>query len=162
MALGFAVVMSFEGDLHGSHVAPAYVMMCVAIMGLFSACPMLLTWGTNNSAPAGRRAMISSMLTAVANFGGIAGSFMFLDSEAPVYRTSCCDRPPIQEPAALQPSEGLTRDSLTRSLFRHRVRASRSHRGHRHDRLDYPVLLLAAAEQETSGCPRGPGAGEAH
>ncbi|KAG6361946.1 hypothetical protein INS49_010175 [Diaporthe citri] len=87
MALGFAVVMSFEGDLHGSHVAPAYVMMCVAIMGLFSACPMLLTWGTNNTAPAGRRAMISSMLTSVANFGGIAGSFMFLDREAPVYHT---------------------------------------------------------------------------
>ncbi|KAK7741275.1 hypothetical protein SLS63_000828 [Diaporthe eres] len=88
MALGFAVVMSFEGDLHGSHVAPAYVMMCIAIMGLFSACPMLLTWGTNNTAPAGRRAMITSMLTSVANFGGIAGSFMFLDREAPVYRTS--------------------------------------------------------------------------
>lgn len=88
MALGFAVVMSFNGDLHGSHVAPAYVMMCVAIMGLFSACPMLLTWGTNNSAPAGRRAMIASMLTSVANFGGIAGSFMFLDREAPVYRMS--------------------------------------------------------------------------
>lgn len=85
MALGFAVVMSFDGDLHGSHVAPAYVMMCVAIMGLFSACPMLLTWGTNNSAPAGRRAMIASMLTSVANFGGIAGSFMFLDREAPKY-----------------------------------------------------------------------------
>lgn len=88
MALGFAVVMSFEGDLHGSHVAPAYIMMCIAIMGLFAACPMLLTWGNNNSAPAGRRAMISSMLTAVANFGGIAGSFMFLDREAPAYRTS--------------------------------------------------------------------------
>lgn len=88
MALGFAVVMSFDGDLHGSHVAPAYVMMCVAIMGLFSACPMLLTWGTNNTAPAGRRAMITSMLTSVANFGGIAGSFMFLDREAPMYRTS--------------------------------------------------------------------------
>lgn len=88
MALGFAVVMSFDGDLHGSHVAPSYVMMCVAIMGLFSACPMLLTWGTNNTAPAGRRAMITSMLTSVANFGGIAGSFMFLDREAPVYRTS--------------------------------------------------------------------------
>lgn len=88
MAVGFAVVMAFDGDLHGSHVAPAYIMMCIAIMGLFSACPMLLTWGTNNSAPAGRRAMISSMLTSVANFGGIAGSFMFLDSEAPVYRAS--------------------------------------------------------------------------
>lgn len=62
--------------------------MCIAIMGLFSACPLLISWGTNNTAPAGRRAMISSMLTAVANFGGIAGSFMFLDREAPVYGTS--------------------------------------------------------------------------
>lgn len=88
MALGFAVVMGFDGDLHGSHVAPAYIMMCVAIMGLFSACPILLTWGTSNTAPAGRRAMISSMLTSLANLGGIAGSFMFLDEEAPKYRTS--------------------------------------------------------------------------
>ncbi|KAH8762445.1 major facilitator superfamily domain-containing protein [Diaporthe sp. PMI_573] len=87
MALGFAVVMGFDGDLHGSHVAPAYIMMCVAIMGLFSACPILLTWGTSNTAPAGRRAMISSMLTSLANLGGIAGSFMFLDEEAPKYHT---------------------------------------------------------------------------
>ncbi|KAJ0121103.1 inner membrane transport protein yfav [Diaporthe amygdali] len=72
MTVGFAVVLSFQGDLHGSRVAP---------------CPLLISWGTNNTAPAGRRAMISSMLTAVANFGGIAGSFMFLDREAPVYDT---------------------------------------------------------------------------
>jgi hypothetical protein len=32
--------------------------------------------------------MISSMLTSLANLGGIAGSFMFLDEEAPKYRTS--------------------------------------------------------------------------
>lgn len=120
MALGFAVVMSFNGDLHGSHVAPAYVMMCVAIMGLFSACPMLLTWGTNNSAPAGRRAMIASMLTSVANFGGIAGSFMFLDREAPVYRMS---RPTIQiqPPPPTQPffapPNRVVREPLTRSFF---------------------------------------------
>lgn len=97
MALGFAVVMSFEGDLHGSHVAPAYVMMCIAIMGLFSVCPLLLSWGTNNTAPAGRRAMISSMLTSLANLGGIAGSFMFLDRETPKYR-------PCSHPDPLHPS----------------------------------------------------------
>lgn len=97
MALGFAVVMAFDGDLHGSHVAPAYIMMCIAIVGLFSVCPLILTWGANNTSPAGRRAMISSLLTSIANFGGIAGSFMFLDSEAPVYRTSL---PPVQNPSS--------------------------------------------------------------
>ncbi|KAI3401935.1 hypothetical protein diail_6495 [Diaporthe ilicicola] len=87
MLIGFAVVLSFQGNLHGSHVPPAYIMMCIAIVGLFSVSPILISWGTNNSAPAGRRAMISSMLTSLANLGGIAGSFMFLDSEAPKYHT---------------------------------------------------------------------------
>jgi hypothetical protein len=86
MAIGFAVIMAFDGDLHGSHIAPAYIMMCIAMMGLFSACPIILSWATNNTAPAGRRAMVSSMTTSLANLGGIAGSFMFLDKEAPRYR----------------------------------------------------------------------------
>lgn len=109
MTIGFAVVLSFQGNLHGSHVAPAYTMMCIAIIGLFSVCPLLITWGTNNTAPAGRRAMISSMITSVSNFGGIAGSFMFLDREAPVYRESFFFVPQdphvaLQNPPSLQSS----------------------------------------------------------
>lgn len=163
MALGFAVVMGFDGDLHGTHVAPAYIMMCVAIMGLFSACPLLLTWATNNTAPAGRRAMISSMTTSLANLGGIAGSFMFLDSEAPVYRTSF---PHPRTPSIVLKSASQSmgpRELLTSKYSsRYRLRTCCSLWGHWPDWLDYPVLLLAAVEQETRGCQRRANPGEIH
>lgn len=163
MALGFAVVMGFDGDLHGSHVAPAYTMMCVAIMGLFSACPLLLTWATNNTAPAGRRAMISSMTTSLANLGGIAGSFMFLDSEAPVYRASF-PHPRIPSIALTPAFQSMGSRELLTSTYssRYWLRTCCSLWGNWSDWFECPVLLLAAFEQETRGCQRRADPGEVH
>lgn len=154
--------MGFDGNLRGSHVAPAYIMMCVAIMGLFSACPLLLTWGTNNTAPAGRRAMVSSMLTSLANLGGIAGSFMFLDEEAPKYRTSfphprtslCCWLSASQSSRAMRFTNG--------HLFRYWIWTSCSLWRYWSDRFNYPLLGLAAIEQETHQCQRRANQGKVH
>lgn len=60
----------------------------VASVGIFSCSPVLFTWAANNSAPAGRRAVVSSWALTWGACGGIAGSFLFQDREAPAYNTS--------------------------------------------------------------------------
>lgn len=62
-------------------------MVVLSYMGVYGGPPLLLTWAMNNTAPAGRRAIVSAWLVMFGNISGIVGSFMFLDSEAPVYNT---------------------------------------------------------------------------
>lgn len=87
MTIGWAVVMALQGNFSGARLAAGYVFTCLGVAGTSASCPLITAWGNNNTAPAGRRAMVSAFLTAVANVGGIIGSFMYLNSEDPVYNT---------------------------------------------------------------------------
>lgn len=54
---------------------------------LSSAMPAATAWAANNLAPASRRAVGLAFNIAVGNCGGIMGSYMFFDSDAPRYNT---------------------------------------------------------------------------
>ncbi|PTB61871.1 MFS general substrate transporter [Trichoderma citrinoviride] len=62
ITIGYAVVMGFNGDLGGSHTGPGYLS-------------------------SGRRAIGLAFCICMGNIGGIIGSFMYLDNEAPAYPT---------------------------------------------------------------------------
>lgn len=49
--------------------------------------PAATAWAANNLAPASRRAVGLAMNIAIGNCGGIMGSYMFFDSDAPRYNT---------------------------------------------------------------------------
>ncbi|KAJ4413423.1 hypothetical protein N0V82_008545 [Gnomoniopsis sp. IMI 355080] len=87
MVVGWIVVTALQGDFSGARIAPGYIFICFGVVGNFATSPLIIAWGNNNTAPAGRRAMVSAFLNTVCNFGGIVGSFMYLNREAPVYNT---------------------------------------------------------------------------
>ncbi|KAK3071716.1 hypothetical protein LTR53_008145 [Teratosphaeriaceae sp. CCFEE 6253] len=48
---------------------------------------MVVTWIANNLAPSSKRAVGMALLISVGNFGGIAGSNIYLAAEKPRYQT---------------------------------------------------------------------------
>lgn len=88
MTVGWAYVLALQGNFSSvSRIAPAYLFTCIAVTGCYFCAPLITALGNNNTAPAGRRAMMSAFLVTVGNVGGILGSFMYFESEAPVYST---------------------------------------------------------------------------
>lgn len=87
MAIANAVLLGLQGHMAGNRLGAAYTFVCIGAFGTYSAAPMLGAWAGNNSAPAGRRALVMACLISIGNLGGIVGSFMFMEKEAPVYNT---------------------------------------------------------------------------
>lgn len=84
--IGFTVMLGLQGDFEGS-VGGAYFSIVLACMGIYPSAPALLAWVGNNQAPASRRAIAVGLNNALGNAGGIMGSYMFYDSDAPAYNT---------------------------------------------------------------------------
>jgi len=87
ITIGYAVIMSFQGDLTGSHVGPGYFALVLSCMGIYPVQPAGSSWAANNLAPSSRRAIGVAFNICVGNIGGIIGSYMYLDREAPTYET---------------------------------------------------------------------------
>ncbi|CAN8100747.1 unnamed protein product [Discula destructiva] len=58
----------------------------VAAVGIYGSS-ILFAWASNNNAPAGRRAIISAWTISFGIFGGIFGSFIYLEREGPAYNS---------------------------------------------------------------------------
>ncbi|EGX90923.1 MFS transporter, putative [Cordyceps militaris CM01] len=87
ITIGYAVIMSFQGNLTGSHVGPGYFALVLTCMGIYPVQPAGSSWAANNLAPSNRRAIGVAFNICVGNLGGIVGSYMYLDREAPTYET---------------------------------------------------------------------------
>lgn len=87
MTIGYAVITSFKGNLADSHVGPGYFAIVLACMGIYPVQPAGSSWAANNLAPSSRRAIGVAFIICVGNMGGIVGSYMYLDREAPTYQT---------------------------------------------------------------------------
>ncbi|KAI1500053.1 putative MFS transporter [Biscogniauxia marginata] len=86
IAVAYGVILSLNGALT-THIGPAFFAVILACMGIYPLQPAGSTWAANNLAPAKRRAIGVAVAIAVGNSGGILGSYMYLDSEAPQYYT---------------------------------------------------------------------------
>ncbi|KAM5350738.1 hypothetical protein ACJ41O_007243 [Fusarium nematophilum] len=87
IAIGYSVVMGFKGELGGSHIGPGYFALVLTCIGIYPVQPAGSSWAANNLAPASRRAIGVAFNICVGNIGGIIGSYMYLDKEAPRYET---------------------------------------------------------------------------
>ncbi|KAK2608983.1 hypothetical protein QQS21_002463 [Conoideocrella luteorostrata] len=85
--IGYAIVMGFKGELGGSHTGPGYFALILTCVGIYPVQPAGSSWAANNLAPAGRRAIGVAFNICMGNIGGIIGSYMYLDKEAPQYMT---------------------------------------------------------------------------
>jgi uncharacterized membrane protein YeaQ/YmgE (transglycosylase-associated protein family) len=56
-------------------------------MGIYPVQPAGSSWAANNLAPSSRRAIGVAFNICIGNIGGIIGSYMYLDREAPQYWT---------------------------------------------------------------------------
>ena len=84
--IGFAVMLGLQGKFADS-VGGAYFAIVLACMGIYPSAPALIAWVGNNQAPASRRAIGVGLNICIGNAGGIMGSYMFFDSDAPAYNT---------------------------------------------------------------------------
>lgn len=87
IAIGYSIVMGFKGNLKGSHTGPGYFALVLTCMGIYPVQPAGSSWAANNLAPASRRAIGVAFNICIGNIGGIIGSYMYLDREAPQYWT---------------------------------------------------------------------------
>ncbi|KAL8310287.1 hypothetical protein RB597_010216 [Gaeumannomyces tritici] len=84
---GYAVVLSLDGDLGGPNVGAAFTGIILTTIGIYPIAPAGSSWAANNLAPASRRAIGVAFNIGVGNLGGIVGSYIYLDTEAPRYPT---------------------------------------------------------------------------
>jgi MFS family permease len=84
--IGYAVIVGLKGDLQ-ANIGPGFFAIILTCMGIYPTHPSTTSWTINNLAPSNRRAVGSAFNICVGNIGGIVGSYMYLDSEAPAYPT---------------------------------------------------------------------------
>ncbi|VUC31396.1 unnamed protein product [Clonostachys rosea] len=87
MTIGYAIIMGLQGDLKGSHIGPGYFAIVLTTIGIYPLNPAGSAWAGSNLAPTNRRAIGVAFNICVGNLGGIVGSYMYLDKEAPRYQT---------------------------------------------------------------------------
>lgn len=87
ITIGYSVVISFRGDLAGPHLGGGYFALILCAMGTYSVQPTTGSWAANNLAPSNRRAIGVAFNICVGNIGGIIGSYIYLEKEAPQYWT---------------------------------------------------------------------------
>lgn len=86
VCIGFSIMLGLRGDF-ANQLGASYTACILACMGIYPAMPAVTAWAANNLAPASRRAVGLALNICVGNMGGIMGSYMFFDSDAPVYGT---------------------------------------------------------------------------
>ncbi|KAK4032961.1 putative transporter-like protein 24 [Parachaetomium inaequale] len=87
ISIGYAVILSRNGELGGSNLVASFFAVILTCMGIYPVQPAGSSWAANNLAPANRRAIGVAFNICVGNIGGIIGSYMYLDSEKPRFPT---------------------------------------------------------------------------
>jgi MFS family permease len=86
IVVAYGTIFPLAGDLQGN-IGPAYFGVVLACMGIYPVQPSGSSWAANNLSGSGKRAIGVAFNICVGNIGGIIGSYIFLDSEAPSYPT---------------------------------------------------------------------------
>ncbi|KAJ1333223.1 MFS transporter ACS family allantoate permease [Microdochium nivale] len=86
VTIGFGIMLGLQGSFE-ENIGAAYTAVIIACMGIYPAMPAASAWAANNLAPSSRRAVGLALNIAIGNCGGIMGSYMFFDSDAPRYNT---------------------------------------------------------------------------
>jgi sugar phosphate permease len=80
-------ILYVYGPTQKNHIPACYFALCLACVGFYPIPPGVNAWLIGNMAPQSKRAMAIGYFVGLGNIGGIFGSFVYRDSEAPTYPT---------------------------------------------------------------------------
>nr|OQO29949.1 hypothetical protein B0A51_02945 [Rachicladosporium sp. CCFEE 5018] len=86
VVVAYAILFAKAQDIK-NNIPACYFAVCLACFGLYPIAPGVQAWNMSNLAGPVKRAMGIGYLTGVGNMGGITGSFIFIEEEAPEYPT---------------------------------------------------------------------------
>ncbi|KAK1233747.1 hypothetical protein PQX77_003094, partial [Marasmius sp. AFHP31] len=84
IVIGYSILFPLAPRIT-NNIGPCYFAVCFACVGLYPIPPATQTWNSNNQAGPAKRSLAIAWITCMGNFGGIIGSYIFVDSEGPSY-----------------------------------------------------------------------------
>ncbi|KAI0485285.1 major facilitator superfamily transporter [Xylariaceae sp. FL0804] len=82
----FSVLFAKAADI-SNNIGVCYFAVCLACTGMYPIFPGVNAWNVANSAGAAKRSISIAYLVCAGNIGGIIGSYIYKDDEAPRYPT---------------------------------------------------------------------------
>ncbi|KAJ6184196.1 hypothetical protein N7519_005497 [Penicillium mononematosum] len=84
--VAFCILFSLADDIK-DNIPACYFAVVLACIGLYPIIPGTNAWTSNNLAGARKQAMGIAFMISIGNCGGLVGSFIYLEREAPKYPT---------------------------------------------------------------------------
>ncbi|KGO54360.1 hypothetical protein PEX2_038480 [Penicillium expansum] len=84
--IAFAVLFSLAEDIK-NNIAACYFAVVLACIGLYPILPGTNAWTSNNLAGPRKQGMGIAFMLSLGNAGGLVGSFIYIEREAPMYPT---------------------------------------------------------------------------
>lgn len=84
--IGFGILFALADDIK-DNIPACYFAVVLACIGLYPIIPGTNAWTANNLAGARKQAMGIAFMISAGNCGGLVGSFIYLEREAPKYPT---------------------------------------------------------------------------
>lgn len=84
--VGYSILLSLNGAMV-TNVSSVWPAVIIVMLGIYPIPPATQAWNSNNIAPSSRRAVGVAMISSIGSMGGIVGSFMYVESQAPRYET---------------------------------------------------------------------------
>ncbi|KAK8156531.1 high-affinity nicotinic acid transporter [Phyllosticta citrichinensis] len=82
----FIILFAKSGDIK-DNVAACYFAVCLACFGMYPVLPSVNAWNVANTPDPAKRSVSIGLLMCMGNVGGLVGSYIYLDKEAPRYPT---------------------------------------------------------------------------
>ncbi|KAK6538388.1 hypothetical protein TWF694_011267 [Orbilia ellipsospora] len=84
--IAFAILFVKAADIK-NNIALCYFAVCLSCFGMYPILPGVNAWNVSNIVSPAKRAISIGYLIAMGNAGGIIGSYIYIDKEAPRYPT---------------------------------------------------------------------------
>ncbi|KAF9883893.1 hypothetical protein FE257_002687 [Aspergillus nanangensis] len=84
--IAFTVLFSLAEEIQ-DNIAGCYVAVVIACVGMYPIIPGTSAWTSNNLAGPRKQAMGIAFMLSIGNAGGLVGSFIYIEKEAPKYPT---------------------------------------------------------------------------
>lgn len=84
--VAYAILFAKSGDI-ANNIAVCYFAVCLACAGMYPILPGVNAWNVANCPNPEKRAISIGFLVCIGNVGGLIGSYIYLDREAPRYPT---------------------------------------------------------------------------
>ncbi|KAF7555164.1 hypothetical protein G7Z17_g2366 [Cylindrodendrum hubeiense] len=86
LVTSFIILFVKSGDIE-QNIAVCYFAVCLACFGMYPILPGVNAWNVANTPDPAKRSINIGLLVCIGNIGGLIGSYIYLDSEAPRYPT---------------------------------------------------------------------------